>query len=159
MMHEVIRRRLQRLGEVNARRPDLILVDGGAGQVRAALRELEAAALDIPVAGLAKRNEEIHLPGARVVRLPRRSTVVRYFQRIRDEAHRFAVTYHRNVRGKQSLESMLDGIPGIGDKRKMQLLAELGSIENIAAATPERIATIRGIGPATAKIIHEHLHR
>ena len=158
MMHEVISRRFERLRSGRERRPDLVLVDGGAGQVSAALRAMETVAASVPVVGLAKRNEEIHLPGEVIVRLARRSPVLRFLQRIRDEAHRFAVEYQRKIRGRTALDSRLDGIPGVGQKRRLWLLVTFGSVEGIAAATREQIAAVPGIGAATAERVHEHLH-
>jgi excinuclease ABC subunit C len=160
MMREVLDRRFSRLGTGRDRRPDLILVDGGAGQLSTAIRAMEDAGIAaIPVIGLAKRNEEVHRPGAGVLRLSRRDPVLRFLQRIRDEAHRFAVEYHRKLRGKDLRASELDAIPGIGPRKKMQLLVRFGSVDGIRRAAVEELASVPGIGRATAERIHEHLGR
>lgn len=160
MMHEVLSRRFSRLVTGTDRRPDLLLVDGGAGQVAAALRAMEEARISaIPVIGLAKRNEEIHRPGAGILRLSRRDPALRFLQRIRDEAHRFAVEYHRKLRGRDLSASELDAIPGIGPRRKIQLLVRFGSVDGVRRASTSEIAAVPGIGTATAERIHEHLKR
>lgn len=160
MMREVLSRRFSRLVTGSDRRPDLILVDGGAGQVSTALRAMEEAGVaPIPIVGLAKRNEEIHRPGAGVMRLPRRDPALKFLQRIRDEAHRFAVEYHRRLRGKDLRASELDGIPGIGPRRKLELLVRFGSVEGLRRASAAEIASVPGIGPGTAERIHERLGR
>jgi excinuclease ABC subunit C len=160
MMREVLSRRLARLGAGEERRPDLILVDGGKGQVSAAGDAIAASGLrPIPLAGLAKRHEEIYLEGrAEPLRLPRRSRALRLLQRIRDEAHRFAVEYHRSLRGKRMRSSGLDAVAGIGRKRRTALLAAFGSVEALKRADSDDIAAVPGIGPKTAAAIREALH-
>jgi excinuclease ABC subunit C len=159
MMAEVVGRRASRIvaGEFPA--PGLLLIDGGAGQVSAALTALEQEGLDdVPVVGLAKREEEIVLPGRkRPLRLPRNDPGLRLLMRIRDEAHRFAVAFHRAQRGKASLASPLDTIPGIGPKRRGMLLDAFGGIEALERATVEEIAAVPGIGLGVAQDILEHL--
>jgi len=157
MMAEVIRRRFG-ADDANAPPlPDLVIVDGGIAQLRAARAELVKLKLQhVPVAGLAKRFEEIHwndkgLP----IRLSKDSGALKVLQRIRDEAHRFAITYHRHLRSRRIKESVLDEIPGIGTKRKQLLLSHFGSVGRLVKATPERIAEAPGIGPKMAAIIHE----
>ena len=161
MMREVLARRLAHMREGHERHPDLILVDGGKGQVsaaRQAMSELELTG--IPIIGLAKKNEEVYVEGrSDPLRLPRRSAALRLLQRIRDEAHRFAIEYHRKLRRKKLRLSELDGIPGIGESRKTTLLVEFGSVETLKAATAERIAAVPGIGGSLAKKIYEHFHR
>ncbi|NPV69647.1 MAG: excinuclease ABC subunit UvrC [Firmicutes bacterium] len=139
--------------------PDLILVDGGKGQLSAALEVLKALGLlHIPVIGLAKQEEEIFLPGRPdPVILPRDSKALYLIQRLRDEAHRFAVGYHRKLRGRQGLRSLLDEIPGIGAKRKSALLRRFGSVRGIARAASEDISAVEGIGPVLAGKIKEAL--
>lgn len=161
MLEEVLTRRLGRLAAGKNRRPDLVLVDGGAGQVTAVRRAMKRVGVaDIPVVGLAKKNEELYREGSSApIRLPRRSPALRLLQRIRDEAHRFAVTYHRKLRGRGVSRSALDGIPGIGEGRKLLLLSAFGSVEGIRNATVEEIATIHGIGGKLAETIYQHLHR
>lgn len=161
MMREVLSRRLARLGRGPDRPPDLILVDGGAGQVAAARAALDdIGAPPMPLIGLAKRREEIHREGAAgPLRLPRRSAGLKLLQRIRDEAHRFAVSYHRSLRGRRMRRSELDDVPGVGEKRRTALLVAFGSVQAIRAATVDRIAAVPGIGRALAESIHEHLSK
>ncbi len=137
------------------RRPDLIIVDGGKGQLNAALDALRALGIDDqPIAGLAKQNEELFLPGrADPVILPRTSQALYMVQRLRDEAHRFAITYHRNVRGKRALVSDLDSIQGVGGARKKALLRRFGSVSEIRRASLEEIAAVPGIGAKLAETI------
>ena len=114
----------------------------------------------IAVIGLAKKNEEIFVPGRKdPVVLPRRNPGLKLLQKVRDEAHRFAVEYHRKLRSRGLIESGVDGIPGVGDYRKTQLLVRFGSYAGLKRVTEEEIATVPGIGPATAGRIYEHIHR
>jgi excinuclease ABC subunit C len=116
--------------------PSLLLVDGGAGQVSRAVKVVDTLGLDIPVAGLAKRMEEVYLPGrADPIRIPRGEEALFLLQRVRDEAHRFAVGYHRTLRGRRMVDSVLDGIPGIGPVRKKALLRRFGSLKKIREAS------------------------
>jgi excinuclease ABC subunit C len=160
MIHEVLARRFSRLKEGKERPPDLIVIDGGKGQVSAARRAMDELGVSlIPLVGLAKRNEEIYLDGRKEpLVLPRRSLALRLLQRARDEAHRFAIEYHRKLRSKGLRRSELNEIPGIGEKRKTALLLEFGSLEALRKAPAEEIARIPGIGIRTAKRIYELLH-
>ena len=116
--------------------PSLLLVDGGAGQVSRAVKVVDTLGLDIPVAGLAKRMEEVYLPGrADPIRIPRGEEALFLLQRVRDEAHRFAVGYHRTLRGRRMVDSVLDGVPGIGPVRKKALLQRFGSLKKIREAS------------------------
>jgi excinuclease ABC subunit C len=109
--------------------------------------------------GLAKRLEEVYLPGQPdPLLIPRGSESLYLMQHIRDEAHRFAITYHRAKRAKRALRSPLDDIPGVGPSRKKALLKRFGSLARLRAALPEEIAQTPGVGPALARTIHEHLH-
>jgi len=137
------------------RRPDLIIVDGGKGQLGVALDVLRELSIDDqPVAGLAKQNEELFLPGRPdPVILPRTSQALYLVQRLRDEAHRFAITYHRDVRGKRALVSGLDEIRGVGGARKKALLRRFGSVAEIRRSSLEEIAAVAGIGPKLAASI------
>ena len=141
--------------------PDLVIVDGGKGQLSAAVGALsELGITDMPITGLAKRFEELHLPGqAAPVVLPRRSQALYLVQRIRDEAHRFAITYHRGVRGRQALRSELDEIAGIGPGRKRALLKRFGSVRRIREASVEEVASVRGISRPLAESVKAHLAR
>jgi excinuclease ABC subunit C len=140
--------------------PDLLIVDGGKGQLGRALRVLERFDLQgkIAVAGLAKQEEEIFLPQrAQSLRLPRHSPGLYLLQRLRDEAHRFAITAHRARRARRSLTSVLDSIPGVGPARRRALLRHFGSLDKIKQATVEEIAAIPGISRALAEAILFHL--
>jgi excinuclease ABC subunit C len=135
--------------------PQLLLVDGGEPQVNAAAQVLAGLGItDVTLCGIAKRLEELWLPAeAYPVILPRSSEGLYLLQRIRDEAHRFAITYHREKRSKRMTVSVLDSIPGLGAARRKVLLTHFGSVKRLAAATPEEIAAVPGIGPRTAEAI------
>jgi excinuclease ABC subunit C len=172
-MREVLTRRFRRWrtatsGQVQGARrvkawallPDLLLVDGGRGQLNVAIDVLEAFDLRdrVPVAGLAKREEEVYLPDRRKpVRLERDSQGLYLLQRVRDEAHRFAVSHHRKRRRRAGLASELDAIPGIGPVRRKALLKAFGSLDRIRAASVKELSTVRGISDALAKTIKEYL--
>jgi excinuclease ABC subunit C len=160
MIREMLARRLSHLNEGHERPPDLIVIDGGKGQLSAARRAMDDLGVSgIQVVGLAKRNEEIYLEGnSDPLVLPRRSLALRLLQRARDEAHRFAIEYHRKLRSKGLRRSELDEIPGIGEKRKTALLVEFGSLETLKRTPAEEIARIPGIGRKTAERIYEFLH-
>lgn len=160
MLAEVIGRRARHIGEGRDRAPDLIVVDGGRGQVSAVRKALDESELQsIPVIGLAKREEDIYLEGnPSPLKLPRRSSALKFLQRMRDEAHRFAIEYHRKLRSKRLEHSELDEIPGIGESRKISLLHEFGSIEALKSATAEDIASVAGIGGIIAAKVFEHFH-
>jgi excinuclease ABC subunit C len=174
MMQEVLRRRFKRAvaareckgaapGSDKAQKwallPDLILIDGGKGQLSAALEVLEEYGLDdLPIAGLAKKQEELFLPGQPdAVILPRGSQGLFLVQRVRDEAHRFAVAHHRTVRRKTGLASQLDAVPGIGPKRRAALLKRFGSLEAIRAADLEALAAVPGMTEKTARAVKDYL--
>ncbi len=158
MMREVVKRRYQRLLKEKKRLPDLVVVDGGKGQLGSALQVLEELELgDLPVIGLAKRLEEIFIPGEKESRrLPERSYSLRLLQQIRDEAHRFAITFHRQRRKKRTLASQLDEIPGIGQKRREKLLKTFGSVKNIAKASAQTLHQRAGIPLNLAKRIETY---
>ena len=141
--------------------PDLVIVDGGKGQLSAAVGVMhELAITDVPLTGLAKRFEELYLPGRPdPVVLPRRSQALYLVQRIRDEAHRFAITYHRDVRGKRALRSELDEIAGIGPGRKKALLKRFGSVRRIREASVDEVAATPGISRDLAERLKGHLAR
>jgi excinuclease ABC subunit C len=133
--------------------PDLVIIDGGKGQLSAAVEVMDSLELsEIPIVGLAKEREEIfqkHSPDP--VILPRNSQSLYLVQRVRDEAHRFAITYHRNVRGKKSLRSQLDDVPGVGPARKKALLRQFGSVKSIRGASLEELAAVPGMTRRTAQ--------
>ena len=143
------------------RLPDLIIVDGGKGQLSSACRELQRLGLhDLPIIGLAKEHEEIYRPGrALPLQLPADSGALHLLQRIRDEAHRFANAYHQLLLKKRIDESILDDCPGVSQKRKSLLLRKFGSINRLRKASVEQIAATEGIGPKLAEEVHRFLQR
>jgi excinuclease ABC subunit C len=171
-MEEVLTRRLQaylseRERPVEDRRrrfaypPQLLLVDGGKGQLGVAMRVVEELGLDgeIPVAALAKRFEEIYLPGQpEPIRIPRTSEALYLLQQIRDEAHRFAITYHRSLRGKRMTVSALDSIPGLGPTRKKRLVKELGGVNGVKAASQDTLRELPWLPERVADAVFTKLH-
>jgi excinuclease ABC subunit C len=141
------------------RLPDLIIVDGGKGQLSAACRELQRLGVhDLPIIGLAKEREEIYRPGrALPLQLPMDSPALRLLQRIRDEAHRFANAYHQLLMKKRIEESILDDCPGVSQNRKNLLLRRFGSVNRLRKATVEKIAATEGIGRKLAEEVHRFL--
>jgi len=140
--------------------PDLLIVDGGKGQLSRAIKVLKQYQLDgkIPVIGLAKKHEEIFITGeSRGILLPRKSEGLYLLQRIRDEAHRFAITAHRKKRTKQSMASVLDAVPGIGPVRRKALLKHFGSIEAIKEASVETLALAPKMNSQLAGTVKEYL--
>ncbi len=140
--------------------PDLVIVDGGKGQLNAALEVLDEFNLRdaVPIAGLAKREEELFIPDqSESVFLPRNSQGLYLVQRIRDEAHRFAVEYHRKLRGKRSIASQLDDIPGIGPRRRQRLLKTFGSIEAIRQASVDDLVAVPGMTRRAAEQVKSYL--
>jgi excinuclease ABC subunit C len=137
--------------------PNLLVVDGGAPQVAAASRSLdELGVVDVAVCGLAKRMEEVWVPGeSDPVILPRTSEALYLLQRVRDEAHRFAITYHRQKRSTSMLVSMLDDVPGLGDTRRKALMKRFGSLKRLGAATVEELMEVPGIGRRTAEAVQK----
>ncbi len=181
-MHEVVTRRFRRLLDEQSRSehvvtddgpllvdpdtgrprkfayaPGLVVVDGGPPQVAAAQRALDELGIDdVPICGLAKRLEEVWLPGQEdPVILPRSSEGLYLLQRVRDEAHRFAIAHHRNRRSKSMVESLLDDVPGLGEVRRKTLLKHFGSLRKLRAASIEELALVPGIGERTATAIKE----
>lgn len=157
---EIVARRFRRLIAEGDELPDLVLIDGGKGQLAAALAALrDAGAEEVPAASLAKREEEIFRPGiGEPIRLEN-GPALHLVQRIRDEAHRFAITYQRKRRREGTTRSALDGVRGLGDKRKGLLLARFGSVERIRAVSAKDLARLPGIGPVLARRILERLGR
>jgi excinuclease ABC subunit C len=139
--------------------PNLVVVDGGQPQVAAAKRALDDLGIDdIALVGLAKRLEEVWRPGLPdPVILPRSSEGLYLLQRIRDEAHRFAITYHRAKRSKSMTRSALEGIPGLGSTRRAALLRHFGSVKRVRLATVDELAEVEGIGRGTAELVHAAL--
>jgi excinuclease ABC subunit C len=168
-MEEMLRRRFTRLleersGSPSAGRrfsypPALVVVDGGRGQLSMASKVLGELGLQIPHVGLAKRLEEVYFPDhPEPLMIPRGSEALFVLQHLRDEAHRFAVTYHRQSREKRALRSPLDDVPGVGPARKKALLKRFGSVARLRRAEVEQIAETPGIGPEVAAAVHERLH-
>jgi len=163
MMAEVVGRRYQRLLNENKPLPDLVLIDGGVTQLQAAREALASIGLsDLPTAGLAKRFEEVYVATdyqTPPIRLPADSNALKVLQRIRDEAHRFSLSYHRLLRAQKIRESILDEIEGIGEKRKQLLIRHFGSVLRLSRASVEAIALVPGIGPVMAASIQEQLKK
>ncbi|MDI6894325.1 MAG: excinuclease ABC subunit UvrC [Bacillota bacterium] len=165
MMQEVLFRRFRRglqeagSGSSWATMPDLVLVDGGRGQLNAALEVLRALDLErIPAMGLAKEQELLFLPDRpEAVELPRDSAALHLVQWLRDEAHRFALGHHRRARKREGLRSLLDEVPGIGPRRKKELLRHFGSLEKLVAASVEELAAVPGMNRAAARRLKEYL--
>jgi len=162
MIQETLRRRFKRglAGEGTwAIIPDLVLIDGGKGQLNAALELRQELGLDsIPMVSLAKENEEVFIPGdPQPVYIAKDSPALHILQRARDEAHRFAISYHRRLRHKEGITSALDNIPGIGPRRKKALLKKFGSIEAIKEASSEELSQTEGITSAVAQKVKEYL--
>ena len=155
-MKEVVERRYSRMLQEQGPLPDLIVVDGGKGQLSSAVEVLQKLGVsNTPVIGLAKRLEEVFVPGQRdPVQMPRTSTGLRLLQQIRDEAHRFAITFHRQVRSKRILQTELDLIKGIGKKRAQELLEAFGSVQGVKFATEDQLAEI--VGEKVAAQIKDH---
>ena len=140
------------------RRPDLVVVDGGLPQVNAARAALDAVGAGVPVVGLAKRLEEVWIPGDEFpLILPRTSEALYLLQYLRDESHRFAITKHRKRRSKAQRRSVLDSIPGLGPTRQAALLKHFGSVKRIREASVEQITEVKGVGPALAATIRDRL--
>jgi excinuclease ABC subunit C len=167
-MAEVIRRRLERLKEGDekfAQPPDLIVVDGGKGQLSATLTVMEELGVgtelpDIPVRGLAKREEEVFQPGRpEPVVLRSDSPELHLLQRVRGEAHRFANTYHRKLRGSEMTRSVLDELPGVGPARKKKILEHFGTPEAFLAASLKELEAVPGLPDKVAREVHTQLHR
>jgi excinuclease ABC subunit C len=153
-MREAVRRRYTRLLRENLELPDLVLVDGGIGQVNAAKGVLDELGIDCGLAGLAKREEELWLPGAaQPLRLSRRSDALRVLQHVRDETHRFATALNQTLRSKDLRFDVLESVEGIGPVRAAALIKTFGSLEGVAGAAAEAIAAACGSGPAAAKAV------
>ena len=154
MMYETIVRCFRNLGGMT---PDLIVIDGGAGQLEVARRALRDAGVVADIMGVAKKPDRAFLADGRVVDLEDRNRSSLLLKRVRDEVHRFVITFHRKLRDKRFSESILEKIPGVGEKRRLELLRRFGSIENIRKAAPEEIAAIKGFNLKISAAITEHL--
>ncbi len=172
--HEVMTRRLTHgLKEIEERKaagldleggkfsdlPDLILIDGGKGQLHYAMDAMHSVGLDIPMFGLAERVDEIVLPYSdETIYLDRHSNALHLIQRLRDEAHRFAITHHRKLRSKASVASRLDGVAGVGEKRKKAILKHFGTVEALKNASVDEIAAVNGMTRPVAENVYAMLH-
>ncbi len=156
-LQEVLWRRIARL---DWPLPDLILIDGGKGQLKAVRETLDRVGMALPLIALAKNPEQIFLEGAAApLILPAQNTLLQLLQRIRDEAHRFALNYHRRLRQRSKTRSTLERIPGIGPKRRAALLEHFGSLETLLQASEEQIQAVPGIRKSTAHALYCHLHQ
>jgi excinuclease ABC subunit C len=159
-MYEIVLRRYKRVLEENSHKPDLIVIDGGKGQLNAAIKALHELNLygSIPVIGIAKRLEEIYYPYDDIpLFIEKKSTSLKLLQQVRNEAHRFAITFHRDKRSKSSLNSQLDQISGIGPKTRTAVLSHFKSIANLLNASHDEVASV--IGPGKATILIDHLKK
>ncbi len=162
MLYEVLIRRFKHLTDASgawAAQPNLVLIDGGKGQLNAALAALsQAGASSIPVASMAKEKKEIFIPQQpKSITLPHHSPGLKLLERLRDEAHRFALGYHRKTRRKQSIASALDSVPGIGPKRKRALLKQFGGVQRIRGASIKELTAAKGMNESLSKKLKEYL--
>jgi excinuclease ABC subunit C len=158
-MSEIVYRRYKRLKEENADLPQLVIIDGGKGQLGAAMESLERLEMKgkMTVVGLAKREESIFFPGdSEPLQLPFDSPAHLLIRRIRDEVHRFGITFHRQTRSKGTIKNELEGIPGIGDKTATELLKEFRSVNNIKTLTERELT--RAIGASKARVVYSYFH-
>lgn len=158
MMKELLTRRLKMID--TDEEPDLIVIDGGKGQLGMACEVLDELNLaHIPIIGLAKEFEEIYIPNSkRPIIIPKNNKALHLLQQVRDESHRFAITYHRKLRSDNISESSLDDILGIGKKRKINILKEFGTIDNVKNASVEELAKIKGMNEKVATNVYEYYH-
>jgi len=161
MMRELLTRRFESLvGEEDYKKPDLVLIDGGKGQLHIAVEVLNELGLDdIPAIGLAKEFEEFFVPQSnKPIIIPHNKESLHILQRVRDEAHRFGVTYHRKLRSRKLTESELDHIQGNGKKRKLSLLRDFGDIEGISKASVDELSDIEGMNKKVAENVYNYFH-
>ncbi|MDO5849385.1 MAG: excinuclease ABC subunit UvrC [Methanobrevibacter sp.] len=158
MMKELLTKRFERIDKDSE--PDLIVIDGGKGQLGMACQVLKENNLEhIPIIGLAKEFEEIYIPNtSRPIIIPKDNKALHLLQQVRDESHRFAVTYHRKLRSKKISESSLDNVPGIGQNRKRNLLKELGSIDKVKEATVDQLANVKSMNRKVAENVYNYYH-
>ena len=158
MMKELLTRRLKMID--TDEEPDLIVIDGGKGQLGMACEVLDELNLaHIPIIGLAKEFEEIYIPNSkRPIIIPKNNKSLHLLQQVRDESHRFAITYHRKLRSDNISESSLDDIPGIGKKRKINILKEFGTMDKVKNASVEELAKIKGMNEKVATNVYEYYH-
>ena len=161
MMFEMLTRRFNQMAEGNAKfahKPDLILIDGGKGQLASAQAAMKQFGYDFPMIGLAKQFELVFVPGrSEPIELQRNSPALFLLQRVRDEVHRYAIGYHRDVRARAANMSVLDEIPGIGPLRRKSLLKFFGSVDKMKRASAEELSKAPGMNRKTAEDLHAHL--
>lgn len=159
-LQETFTRFLTEIDKEPDMKPDLFVIDGGKGQLSSCQSILAVSQYpDIPIISLAKRAEEVYVPKASdSIILPRSSSALRLLTSIRDEAHRFAITFHRSRRSRRTLVSELEAIKGVGEKTKFLLLKELGSVANIAEASVETMISVKGVGAKTAQVVYDYFH-
>ena len=165
-LKEVLRRRIARLLDDQEKddsfssKPDLIIIDGGKGQLSSVMQEVRQAGLSgVEIVGLAKSEEEIFFPGqSQSVLLPRNSYALKLVQRIRDEAHRFAITFHRNERKRTQTKSRLTDVAGVGEVKQKRLIEAFKTMDNIRNASVEDLLLVKGMDRPTAMAIYEHFH-
>jgi excinuclease ABC subunit C len=159
-LREVLSRRFARALEQGSVLPDLVLIDGGRGQLNVGLAVLQELGLDwLPVISLAKQQEEVYAgDSAQPLILDPTSPALHTLQRVRDEAHRFAITYHKKLRGRRTIQSVLDGIPGVGPTIRTSLLKTLGSARRVREASVAELAAVPKVTPRLAQRIHEFFH-
>jgi excinuclease ABC subunit C len=157
---EVLTRRFSRALEEGSVLPDLVLIDGGRGQLNVGVKVLEDLGLDwVPVIALAKQQEEVYTAESlQPLALDPTSPALQTLQKIRDEAHRFAITYHRKLRTRRTIQSVLDTIPGVGPAIRTSLLKTLGSARRVREATVAELAAVPKVTPKLAQRIYEHFH-
>jgi excinuclease ABC subunit C len=168
MMAEVLRRRVKRMIEEERPFPDLVLVDGGKGQLSAALKVYQEllgsggvrrdASGVMPVLGFAKRTDLVYYADGREIQIPVNSPALRLLKQVRDEAHRFAIAYHRKLRGKAMKDSLFDHLPGVGERRKVALVRHFGTAERLKGAGLADLRQVPGIGKDLAEKIYNTLH-
>jgi excinuclease ABC subunit C len=158
MMTEVLRRRVKRVLEEQKPLPDLVLVDGGKGQLSTALGVYREFGQSVPMVGFAKRTDLVYYADGREIQIPASSPALRLLKQVRDEAHRFAVTYHRMLRGKAMTDSLFDHLPGVGERRKLALIRHFGSAERLKGAGLADLRQVPGVGKALAQKIYNALH-
>ena len=163
-MNEVLGRRFRRAVSEDPNEkwpmPDLVLIDGGPEQLRFARTAMLAAGADVPMFGLAKRMEEIFLPDREEsILLDRKSPALHLIQRVRDESHRFAITFHTGLRGKASVHGQLEDIPGIGPSRRRALLTHFGSIKAMREATLEELTEVQGMNKTAGEALYQWMHK
>ena len=159
-MAEVLTRRFAKALEQGSVLPDLVLIDGGRGQLNVGLSVLQELGLDwLPVIGLAKQQEEVYVAESpQPLALDPTSPALHTLQRIRDEAHRFAITYHKKLRDRRTIQSVLDAIPGIGPTIRTSLLKTLGSARRVRESSVAELAAVPKVTPKMAQRIYEHFH-